>query len=82
MFKYHFHLGSEDCRAVISSPVAMPHLTMGAEAFVLSGDQATTPYTLWKIERIVSVIHQDAEGQIVRNDIHLHCSETEGIPQT
>ncbi|MQT83994.1 hypothetical protein GHN92_05350 [Pseudomonas sp. FSL R10-2964] len=75
---YLFILGEDQQVASIESDGPLPHLNIGVHLDLDSDDYRGTPGTHLEIEDISVVLHQ-MSGQVVRNDILVHCVEMPGL---
>jgi hypothetical protein len=77
---YRFLLGADEEIGYIESEGAMPHLQKGVRIDLESDEYHRTRKTHFEIQDISVILHQIG-GQVVRNEIRLHCSEVEGMAE-
>ena len=74
--RYIFYTGSELIVATIEVDGPLPHLKEGAVLNLTCDDYSQIQGSFLKINR-VEVVMTYLDSKIVRNDIHLFCSEQE-----
>lgn len=75
---YRFVLGPEHEIASITTEGAMPHICVGAHIDLIADGYQQPPQTHLHIQEISVILHQ-MSGQVVRNDILVHCVEMPGL---
>jgi hypothetical protein len=77
---YRFLLGTDEEIGYIETDSALAHLQKGVRIDLESDEYHRTRKTHFEIQDITVILHQIG-GQVVRNEIRLHCVEVEGIAE-
>ena len=70
----------EHIAATIEADASLPHLIAGGHLNLETDDYHSKPGKFLKIKH-VEVVMSHLNGQLVRNDIHVHCIEQDRTPQ-
>lgn len=77
---YRFLLGTGEEIGYIETDAPLSHLQKGVRIDLESDEYHRTGKTHFEIQDISVILHQIG-GQVVRNEVRLHCSEVAGVAE-